>query len=92
MIIDTPPALAVTDATLIGSMVDGMVLCLRARKVQREDARACRDRLRMADVRLLGGVLNRFREPKGGYGRRYHHYEAYAGNDSADKPSAAASA
>ena len=78
VILDTPPALAVTDATLIGSAADGVVLCFRAGKVQRDDTRACRDRLLRADVRILGAVLNRYHERGGRYGKRYHQYTAYA--------------
>lgn len=78
VVIDTPPVLAVTDATLIGSLADGVVLCLRAGKVLREEARACRDRLLMAEVKILGTVLNRHRESGGGGGRRYLQYESYA--------------
>jgi capsular exopolysaccharide synthesis family protein len=69
VIIDTPPVLAVTDASVVGTLTDGVVLCLRARKVLQEDAKACRDRLRLADLRILGTVLNRHRERKGVYGR-----------------------
>lgn len=77
VVIDTPPVLAVTDSTLIGSLADGVVLCLRAGKVLREEARACRDRLLMAEVKILGTVLNRHRESGVG-GRRYTKYEAYS--------------
>jgi Mrp family chromosome partitioning ATPase len=68
---------------LIGSIADGTAVCLRARKVLRDDARACRDRLRLSEVRMLGTVLNgiaRFRR----YGKRYHHYVAYAAGEGDD--------
>ncbi len=78
VIIDTTPALAVTDATLVGAMSDGVLLCLRSGKLQREDAKACANRLQMADVRILGTVLNRYRSTPGRYGKHYRTYEAYA--------------
>jgi len=87
VIVDTPPVLAVTDATIIGSMTDGVVLCLRAGKVVREDARTCRDRLVMADVKILGSVLNRHRESSA-TGRKYYYYEAYT-QDEEERGSAA---
>jgi Mrp family chromosome partitioning ATPase len=74
VLIDSPPALAVTDAVIIGSIADGVVLCFRAGQVLREEVRACRERLTRADVRVLGAVLNRQR-PKGG---RYLRYKGYA--------------
>jgi capsular exopolysaccharide synthesis family protein len=95
VIVDTPPMLAVTDASVVGSMTDGVVLCLRARKVLLEDARAVRERLRLGGTRMLGTVLNRFREPHGRYGRygrRYHGYVAYGAETAAAeaKPGTAA--
>jgi succinoglycan biosynthesis transport protein ExoP len=85
VIIDTPPALAVTDATIVGVLADGVVLTLRSGKVTREEARLCRDRLRQADVRILGAVLNRYRTVHSGLGKRYRAYETYV---AADKPEA----
>ncbi len=80
VIIDTPPTLAVADAILPASLSDGVVLCLRAHKVLREDVRSCRDRLLLAEVKILGAVLNRFQPTRSGhYSRRYHYYEAYGG-------------
>ncbi|HUP43343.1 MAG TPA: polysaccharide biosynthesis tyrosine autokinase [Thermoanaerobaculia bacterium] len=76
VIIDTPPVLAVTDATIIGSQTDGVVLCLRAGKVLREDALSCRDQLLLNDVKILGTVLNRHRDASGP-GGKYYYYEAY---------------
>jgi succinoglycan biosynthesis transport protein ExoP len=77
VIVDTPPALAVTDATIVGTLADGVVLTLASGKVTREEARACRDRLKMADIKILGAVLNRYRSTQGSLGRRYRYYESY---------------
>ncbi|HEX4956202.1 MAG TPA: polysaccharide biosynthesis tyrosine autokinase [Thermoanaerobaculia bacterium] len=74
VLIDSPPTLAVTDAVLIGSLADGVLLCLRAGRVNREDARACRDRLVRAELKILGTVLNGYRATQGRYGRRYYRY------------------
>lgn len=77
VVVDSPPALVVTDAIVTGSMCDGVVLCCQAHKTLREDAQDCVDRLVLADVKVLGAVLNRYRPTSGGsYGRRYY-YEAY---------------
>jgi polysaccharide biosynthesis transport protein len=90
VVIDTPPALAVTDATVVGMLVDGVVLTLRSGKVTREEARLCRDRLRHAGVKILGAVLNRYRSLQGGLGKRYKYYESYAAEESAPKAGSAA--
>jgi capsular exopolysaccharide synthesis family protein len=90
VVIDTPPLLPVTDATLVGNLVDGVVLCLRAGKVTRDEARSCLDRLQMAGVKVLGVVLNRHLLNQGGYaGKRYQMYEAY-GTDPEPKVDSAA--
>jgi polysaccharide biosynthesis transport protein len=89
VIIDTPPVLAVTDATVIGSQTDGVILCLRAGKVLREDARTCRDRLLLNDVKILGAVLNRHRESSGP-GRKYYYYESYMADAETDSSTPAA--
>jgi succinoglycan biosynthesis transport protein ExoP len=89
VIFDTPPVLAVTDATIVGVMVDGLVLTLRAGKVTRDEARACRDRLRLADLRILGVVLNRHRAA-GFLGKRYRYYEAYGQPEREPKADSAA--
>ncbi|MCH9647250.1 MAG: polysaccharide biosynthesis tyrosine autokinase [Deltaproteobacteria bacterium] len=85
VIVDTPPTLAVTDSTLIGSMTDGVVLCCRAGSLVREDARACRDRLLFSDIRVLGAVLNGFRanSSRASYARKHRYYESYV-DDVAD--------
>lgn len=84
VLIDSPPALAVTDATLIGTLTDGVLFCVAAGKVPREEARACRDRLVRAEVKILGAVLNRYRADLGRYGKRYQRYEAYTSESTAE--------
>lgn len=76
VVFDTPPTLAVTDSTLVGALADGVVLCVRSAQVDRRDAARALDRLRLADVRVLGTVLNAHRAG-GGSGARYA-YESYA--------------
>lgn len=88
IVIDTPPVLAVTDATVVGSMVDGVVLCVRAGKVTREEARTCRDRLQRSEVKCLGLVLNAHQPSGMGYRKSQHYYAAYG--EGADQESGSA--
>jgi polysaccharide biosynthesis transport protein len=90
VVLDTPPALAVTDATIVGLLVDGVVLTLRSGKVTREEARLCRDRLRQAGIKILGAVLNRYRSLQTGAGKRYKYYESYGAEESQPKAGSAA--
>jgi len=77
IVFDSPPALPVTDATVLGAMSDGVVLCVGSGMVVREDARSCRQRLQLSGVRILGAALNLFREEPGPYSKRYHAYQKY---------------
>jgi capsular exopolysaccharide synthesis family protein len=84
VVVDTPPMLAVTDALVVGVLADGVVLTLHSGKVTRDAARLCRDRLRQAEVRVLGAVLNRCRLEHAGRAERYHSYDAYVESHAAD--------
>jgi succinoglycan biosynthesis transport protein ExoP len=77
VIFDSPPTLPVTDAIVLGAMSDGVVLCVGSGILLREDARACRQRLQLSEIRILGAALNRFREHHGRYGKRYRTYQKY---------------
>jgi succinoglycan biosynthesis transport protein ExoP len=85
VVLDTPPALAVTDATIIGLLADGVVLTLRSGKVTREEARLCRDRLRQSGIKILGAVLNRYRSLQTGLGKRHRYYESYGAEEGEPK-------
>jgi succinoglycan biosynthesis transport protein ExoP len=92
VVIDTPPALAVTDATIIGLLADGVVLTLRSGKVTREEARLCRDRLSQAGIKILGAVLNRYRSLQTGLGKRYRYYESYGAEEGSPRKAGKAGA
>ncbi len=79
VIIDTPPALPVADAIMLGRMTDGMILCARAGMLQRDTGRTCAERLRQAGLRMLGTVLNCYRSHPQRYYRPYHYYGIYDG-------------
>jgi capsular exopolysaccharide synthesis family protein len=90
VVIDTPPLLPVTDATLVGDLVDGVTLCMRAGKLTRDEARSCMNRLRMAGIKVLGVVLNRHLASQGGYSRHYQTYETYGSTAGEPKAGSAA--
>lgn len=79
VIIDTPPILAVSDAIVPGANSDGVVLCFRANRIERETARRCTEQVRLAGVKVLGVILNRYQPGSSRYyDRQYENYEAYA--------------
>ncbi|MBC6456846.1 polysaccharide biosynthesis tyrosine autokinase [Actinomadura sp. HBU206391] len=58
VLLDTPPLLPVADATVLARNCDGAVMIARHGRTQTDELRSGVERLRAADVRLLGSVLN----------------------------------
>lgn len=84
VVIDSPPVLAVTDSSVISSIVDGTIVVVRVGKTARDAVRRAVAQLRVVNGRVLGAVLNDvdFRSGVyyGGYGYYYHRFY---GDDSA---------
>lgn len=59
LIIDVPPVVAVTDACVLASKVDGIILILDTGKVSPEMAQKSKELLTKANGHLLGVILNR---------------------------------
>jgi capsular exopolysaccharide synthesis family protein len=63
IIIDSPPALPVADASVLGGLVDGVLLVVRARSTPSEASlKACKE---LRDAHILGVVLNSAEESAG---------------------------
>lgn len=58
VLIDTPSAVAFTDAVVLSQVVDGVLLVIRANQVPREAEMQVRDQLNKANANILGVVLN----------------------------------
>jgi len=54
---DTPPVVAVTDAAVLSTKVDGVLLVISAGRTRREYARSAVQRLEQVNARLVGTVL-----------------------------------
>lgn len=84
ILIDTPPVLPVTDAVLMSTMSDGVVLIVRAQDTPIDVTRRSRDRLTRARAKILGVVLNDVDVTSAEYGRYYRYqYSYYAERESA---------
>lgn len=57
VIFDSPPALAVTDAAVLGAKVDGVLLVISAGKTRREHAERAKETLEKARIRIVGVTL-----------------------------------
>ncbi|MBI3978842.1 MAG: CpsD/CapB family tyrosine-protein kinase [Chloroflexi bacterium] len=71
VLLDSPPVIAVTDAAVLASKVDGVLLVVRAGKTKREMARKAKQLLEKVNARLVGVVLNDVK-----YDTSLHHYFA----------------
>jgi len=75
VIFDSPPLLPVTDATVLASVVDGVVLVVRAEKTSREGVKRSIDLLRSVGAKVLGAVLTGVHSPDlYEYRDYYSHY------------------
>jgi capsular exopolysaccharide synthesis family protein len=57
VLFDAPPLIAVTDASLLASKVDGVLLVVEAGNTRRDHVRAAKDRLDKVNAWLVGSVL-----------------------------------
>ena len=76
VLFDSPPALVVADAKVLGSRVDGVLLITDQGRTRRAMARRVSEELRAARVNVLGAVLNRVATSGAGY-HYYNHYSRY---------------
>ncbi|HEX9727805.1 MAG TPA: polysaccharide biosynthesis tyrosine autokinase [Gemmatimonadales bacterium] len=58
IIIDTPPVLPVTDATVVAAATDATILTIRSGDTEETSARRALDQLRRINARVAGAVLN----------------------------------
>lgn len=79
IVIDSPPLLAASDAAILATLSDGVVLVLRAGSTEGEAARQAIEQLNAVGARVVGAVLNDPDAKVPSY-RGYYHYE-YAGAD-----------
>ena len=57
VLFDAPPVIAVTDAAILGSKVDGVLLVIQAGKTKRDHAERAKETLERAHVRIVGATL-----------------------------------
>lgn len=85
VIIDTPPVSYVTDAAIIGGMVDGAFLVVRSDYSPVEMVQLAKEKLESVNVKIFGVILSRFDAEKAGsqsghyysYNKYYYYYYNY---------------
>jgi capsular exopolysaccharide synthesis family protein len=67
VIIDSPPVLAVTDAILLSTQVDGVILALSCGTTRVNTARKAKERLSKVKACIIGAVVNKVRTRRNDY-------------------------
>ena len=58
VLFDAPPVVAVTDAVVLGTKVDGVLLVVSAGRTRQDHIQRAKESLERAHVRIVGAVLN----------------------------------
>ena len=77
VVIDTPPVGLLTDASLLTSMADGIILVVKAESTANEDVQRAVQAI--GRERIIGMVLNRAKEQP--HRSNYQYYKYYAPQD-----------
>lgn len=91
IIVDLPPVNIVSDALVIASALDGMLVVARSNFSEKRELRRCIRQLELGSVKVLGFVMTDVSESGLLYSRyKYRSYYQGHKNDRADTPSEAA--
>ncbi|SNQ49005.1 putative tyrosine-protein kinase [Frankia canadensis] len=77
VLLDAPPLLPVTDAAVLATRADGVLLVARVGRTRREQLRRATETLRAVDARMVGTVLNMV-PTKGPDAYYFGQYSSYA--------------
>jgi len=84
VILDSPPIIAVTDAEILATVVDGTILVVSADTTESELMERSVELIKKDKSSLIGTILNNF-SYKSGYGSYYKYYYYYSENASGGK-------
>ncbi|OHE26093.1 MAG: hypothetical protein A2Z84_02620 [Tenericutes bacterium GWA2_35_7] len=73
IIIDTPPMTAVTDASIISSLVDGMIIVIASREAKTDVASRVIQDLKDNGANIIGSVMTRVQKREHKY-MNYYYY------------------
>jgi len=78
IIIDSPPVITVTESTILGSLVDGIIIVIRGAEIPEILVNRSLEILENSGGRVIGGVINRLSEKDLDY-YSYHYSRYYYG-------------
>ena len=71
--IDTPPIGLVTDAGVLSSFIDGVVLVVKSESIEKKYLEETKKKLDAVDARILGAILNSYKSEQ----KDYNYYSYY---------------
>lgn len=77
VLVDAPPVIAVTDASVLAPLVDGVVLVVKSGVTRIDMIKDARAQLETANARIIGVVLNQVKM----HGEDYRYYYYYKGRE-----------
>lgn len=75
VLIDSPPVLAVADASILATQVDGVILVIRSAGTRIDLAKEAKDQLLKANANIIGTVLNQLNMESKDY--QYYYYYSH---------------
>jgi capsular exopolysaccharide synthesis family protein len=89
IVIDSPPAISFTDASILSTMVDGVVLVVHGGRSSRAVVRRARQQLLDVGAHIFGVVLNNVKLEAQDYYYTGYYSNYYADSETVEKPEAA---
>ncbi|SHE82216.1 CpsD/CapB family tyrosine-protein kinase [Caloramator proteoclasticus] len=75
ILLDSPPVIAVTDAQILSSFLDGVILVVSSGEAEKELVKKAKDLLDKVNANIIGVVLNKLElKSRKGYGYYYYYY------------------
>ncbi len=81
LLLDSPPVTALSDAIILATRVDGVLLVLDAGVTRRDAARKATESLSQVNARVIGALLNRVPPREIGYGYYYYSHDGTKRHD-----------
>ncbi|MBZ4663239.1 MAG: CpsD/CapB family tyrosine-protein kinase [Caloramator sp.] len=75
ILLNSPPVIAVTDAQILSSFLDGVILVVSSGEAEKELVKKSKDLLDKVNANIIGVVLNKLElKSRKGYGYYYYYY------------------
>jgi capsular exopolysaccharide synthesis family protein len=84
VLVDSPPVLPVTDASVLSRLADGVLVIAAAGLTTRDNLRRAIETLEQVDAPVVGMVLNSTRRRRGYDGYHYHYAYSYTSTPSSN--------